>query len=384
MRVAVPKEIESGEKRVAIVPETVKRLAKKGIEVCVESGAGEGSCFRDGEYEEAGAAIEPSAEALLAATDVVIKIQRPTTAELLKIREGTTIISLLYPMVNQDLVQTLAARKITAIAVDSIPRTTLAQMMDVLSSQATIAGYYAVIMAAYALPKFFPMLMTAAGTIAPAKVLILGAGVAGLQAIATAKRLGASVEAFDTRKVVRQQVESLGARFVEVDIAEDAQTSSGYAKELSDEYKRRQAELLHRHIAKSDVCITTALIPGQRAPILIPEEMVQAMRPGSVIVDLAAEQGGNCALTEPGNEVVKHGVTIIGRLNLPSRLAVHASQMYSRNMEKLLLHLMDKDGGLKLNLQEEITQGCVITLGGEVVQPKVKELLSRKGESHAG
>lgn len=378
MRVAVLREIEPGEKRVAIVPETVKRLVKKGVEVCVESGAGEGSCFRDGEYEEAGATIESSVEALLAATDVVIKIQRPTPAEILKIREGTTVISLLYPLTNTDLVSTLATRKITAIAVDSIPRTTLAQMMDVLSSQATVAGYYAVIMAAYALPKFFPMLMTAAGTIAPAKVLILGAGVAGLQAIATAKRLGAAVEAFDTRKVVRQQVESLGARFVEVDIAEDAQTATGYAKELSEEYKQRQAELIHRHTAKSDVCITTALIPGQRAPILITEESVRDMRPGSVIVDLAAEQGGNCALTEPGNEVVSHGVTIIGRLNLPSRLAVHASQMYSRNMEKLLLHLMG-DGGLKINLQEEITAGCVITQGGEVVHPKVKELLSQKG-----
>lgn len=378
MRVAVLKEIEPGEKRVAIVPETVKRLVKKGVEVCVESGAGEGSCFRDGEYEEAGATIESSVEALLTATDVVIKIQRPTPAEILKIREGTTVISLLYPLINLDLVGTLATRKITAIAVDSIPRTTLAQMMDVLSSQATVAGYYAVIMAAYALPKFFPMLMTAAGTIAPAKVLILGAGVAGLQAIATAKRLGAAVEAFDTRKVVRQQVESLGARFVEVDIAEDAQTATGYAKELSEEYKQRQAELIHRHTAKSDVCITTALIPGQRAPILITEESVRDMRPGSVIVDLAAEQGGNCALTEPGNEVMKYGVTIIGRLNLPSRLAVHASQMYSRNMEKLLLHLMG-DGGLKINLQEEITAGCVITQGGEVVHPKVKELLSQKG-----
>ncbi len=383
MKVAVLKEIELGEKRVAIIPETVKRLIKKGIDVCVESGAGDGSYFRDGEYEEAGATIASSAEALLTTTDVAIKIQRPSMAEIHNIHEGTTVISLLYPLVNLDLVTTLSSRKITAIAVDSIPRTTLAQMMDVLSSQATIAGYYAVIMAAYTLPKFFPMLMTAAGTIAPAKTLILGAGVAGLQAIATAKRLGASVEAFDTRKVVRQQVESLGARFIEVDLAEDAQTTSGYAKELSDEYKQRQTELIHRHIAKSDVCITTALIPGQRAPILITEEMVRAMRPGSVIVDLAAEQGGNCALTEPGNEVVKHGVTIIGRLNLPSRLAVHASQMYSRNMEKLLLHLTDKDGGLKINLQEEITQGCVITMGGEVIHPKVKELLSRKGESHA-
>ena len=311
MRIAVPKEIEPGEARIAIVPETVKRLAKKGIEVSVESGAGEGARFADDEYKEAGATIEPSVEALLAAADVVVKVHRPTPEEIAKIREGAALVSLLYPLLNPDLVVTLAARNITAIAVDSIPRTTLAQMMDVLSSQATIAGYYAVILAAHALPKFFPMLMTAAGTIAPAKVLVLGAGVAGLQAVATAKRIGASVEAFDVRKVVKGQVESLGAKFIEVDMAEDAETKSGYAKEVSEEYKRRQAELIHRHIAKSDVCITTALIPGQRAPILITEEMVRDMRPGSVIVDLAAEQGGNCALTEPGAEVVKHGLAVI-------------------------------------------------------------------------
>jgi NAD(P) transhydrogenase subunit alpha len=222
------------------------------------------------------------------------------------------------------------------------------------------------------------MLMTAAGTIAPAKVLVLGAGVAGLQAVATAKRLGAAVEAFDVRKVVRGQVESLGAKFVEVDMSEDAETQSGYAKEVSEVYKRRQAELIHRHIAKSDVCITTALIPGQRAPVLIPEEMVRDMRPGSVIVDLAAEQGGNCSLTEPGAEVVRHGVSIIGLLNLPSRMAVHSSQMYSRNMEKFLLHLLG-DGGLKIDFQDEITGGCVITHGGEIVHPKVREALSREG-----
>ncbi len=380
MRIAVPKEIEPGEARVAIVPETVKRLTGKAIEVSVEGGAGEKACFPDEEYKEAGASVAPSAKALLAAADVVIKIHRPTPAEIAGMREGAALISLLYPLLNPDLVATLAARKITAMAVDSIPRTTLAQMMDVLSSQATIAGYYAVIMAAHALPKFFPMLMTAAGTIAPAKVLVLGAGVAGLQAIATARRIGAAVEAFDVRKVVKGQVESLGAKFVEVDMAEDAQTESGYAKEVSEEYKRRQAELVHRHIAKSDVCITTALIPGQRAPILITEEMVRDMRPGSVIVDLAAEQGGNCALTEPGAEVVKHGVTIIGLLNLPSRVAVHASQMYSRNMEKFLLHLAG-DSGLKLDFQDEITRGCVITHGGEIVHATVKELLSRKGGS---
>jgi len=378
MRIAVPKEIEPGEARIAIVPETVKRLGKKGIEVSVESGAGEGARFADDEYKEAGATIEPSVEALLAAADVVVKVHRPTPEEIAKIREGAALVSLLYPLLNPDLVVTLAARNITAIAVDSIPRTTLAQMMDVLSSQATIAGYYAVILAAHGLPKFFPMLMTAAGTIAPAKVLVLGAGVAGLQAVATAKRIGASVEAFDVRKVVKGQVESLGAKFIEVDMAEDAETKSGYAKEVSEEYKRRQAELIHRHIAKSDVCITTALIPGQRAPILITEEMVRDMRPGSVIVDLAAEQGGNCALTEPGTEVVRHGVAVIGFLNLPSRLAVHASQMYSRNMERFLLHLAG-DSGLKVDFQDEITRGCVITHKGEIVHEKVKELLSRKG-----
>jgi NAD(P) transhydrogenase subunit alpha len=378
MKLAVPKETEPGEERVAIVPETVKRLVTKGIEVLVESGAGEGARFSDEEYKEAGATIEHSVESLLAGSDVVVKIHRPTPAEIAKIREGAALVSPLYPLLYPDLVTTIAARKITAIAVDSIPRTTLAQMMDVLSSQSTIAGYYAVIMAAQALPKFFPMLMTAAGTIAPAKVLVLGAGVAGLQAVATAKRLGAAVEVFDVRKVVKAQVASLGAKFVEVDMAEDAQTESGYAKEVSEEYKRRQADLIHRHIAKSDVCITTALIPGQRAPILITEEMVKAMRPGSVIVDLAAEQSGNCALTEPGTEVVRHGVTILGFLNLPSRMAVHASQMYSRNMEKLLLHLMG-DSGLKIDSQDEITRGCVITHGGEIVHAKVKELLSRKG-----
>ena len=378
MRIAVPKEIGPGEARVAIVPETIRRLVKKGLEVSVESGAGEGARFADDEYKEAGALIEPSADSLLGAADVVVKVQHPTPEEIEKTREGAALISFLFPLINLDVVQALAARRITAIAVDSIPRTTLAQMMDALSSQATISGYVAVIMAAHALPKFFPMLMTAAGTIAPAKVLVLGAGVAGLQAVATAKRLGAAVEAFDVRKVVRGQVESLGAKFVEVNMAEDAQTESGYAKEVSEEYKRRQAELIRQHLGKSDVCVTTALIPGQRAPILITDEMVRDMRPGSVIVDLAAEQGGNCALTEPGTEVVRHGVSIIGLLNLPSRKAVHSSQMYSRNMEKLLLHLLS-DGRLKIDLQDEITRGCVITREGEIVHPKVREALSREG-----
>jgi NAD(P) transhydrogenase subunit alpha len=383
MRIGVPREVVAGEARVAIVPETVKRLVGKGIEVRVQSGAGMGARFSDKEYKEAGATIEPSADALLATVDVVVKVQSPTHNEIEHTREGAALIALLYPLINLPLVGALASRKITGIAVDSIPRTSLAQMMDVLSSQATISGYVAVILAAHALPKFFPMLMTAAGTIAPAKVLVLGAGVAGLQAIATAKRLGAAVEAFDVRKVVRGQVESLGAKFVEVDMAEDAETQSGYAKEVSDEYKRRQAELIHRHIAKSDVCITTALIPGQRAPILIPEAMVKDMRPGSVIVDVAAEQGGNCALTEPGEHVIRHEVSIIGFLNLPSRMPVHSSQMYSRNMEKFLLHLLG-DGRLKIDFQDEITRGCVITHGGEIVHPKVKGALSRREKPDGG
>ena len=378
MKLAVPKETEPGEERVAVVPETVKRLVKKGIVVSVESGAGEGARFPDEEYKEAGATIEHSVESLLAGSDVVVKIHRPTPAEIAKIREGAALVSPLYPLLYPDLVTTIAARKITAIAVDSIPRTTLAQMMDVLSSQSTIAGYYAVIMAAQALPKFFPMLMTAAGTIAPAKVLVLGAGVAGLQAVATAKRLGAAVEAFDVRKVVKAQVESLGAKFVEVDMAEDAQTESGYAKEVSEEYKKRQVEIIHRHIVKSDVCITTALIPGQRAPVLITEEMVRDMRPGSVIVDLAAEQGGNVVGSEPGKDVVRNGVTIIGGLSVPSNVAFHASQAFSRNIEKLLLHIT-ADGAWKIDLNEEITKGCVITREGEIVHAKVRESAAASG-----
>jgi NAD(P) transhydrogenase subunit alpha len=262
----------------------------------------------------------------------------------------------------------------TAIALDMIPRTTVAQMMDILSSQATVAGYCAVLMAASELPRFFPMLMTAAGTIAPAKVLILGAGVAGLQAIGTARRLGAVVEAFDVRKVVKEQVESLGAKFIEVASTEDAQTAGGYAKEMGEEYKQRQAELLAKHCKAADVVITTALIPGMRAPILITEDMVKSMKSGSVIVDLAAEQQGNCALTETGKVVEKHGVTIMGLLDLPSRLSLHASQMYSRNVEKLLLYVT-KDGAWKLDPKDEIVAGSLVTMAGDVVHPKVKEKL---------
>ena len=375
MRIAVPRESTVGERRVPIVPESVKRLVAKKIDVSIESGAGVPSQVTDDDYKAVGATIEPTFDALAAAADVVVRLRVPTLDDIARLKEGSALVSPLFPLVNLDLVKALAARKITAIAVDMIPRTTVAQMMDVLSSQATVAGYYAVLMAATELPRFFPMLMTAAGTIAPARVLVFGAGVAGLQAIGTAKRLGAVVEAFDVRKVVKEQVESLGAKFVVVESEEDAQTAGGYAKEASEGYKQKQAEAIARHVKTADVCITTALIPGQRAPILITEEMVRTMKPGSVIVDLAAEQQGNCALTEAGKTVVKHGVTIMGTLDLPSKLAVHASQMYSRNMEKLLLHL-SKDGALKLDMNEEITKGSVITMNGEVTNARVKERLS--------
>src|SRR5580658_7806610 len=322
MRIAVRKEGGAGERRVAIVPESVKRLAAKKIDVSVEAGAGAASFCSDDEYRAAGARVDASADAVLADADAVVQIRPPSVAEVGKLKQGSTLISLLFPLVDHDVVRALAARKVTSLAVDMIPRTTVAQMMDVLSSQATAAGYEAVLLAAGALPRFFPMLMTAAGTIAPARVLILGAGVAGLTAIGTARRLGAVVEAFDVRKVVKEQVESLGAKFVEVESAEDAQTAGGYAKETSEEYKKKQAEALARHVKTADVVITTALIPGQRAPILVTEEMVKSMKAGSVIVDLAAEQQGNCALTETGKVGEKYSVTIMGLLDLPGRLAV--------------------------------------------------------------
>ncbi len=371
MRIAVRKEDAPGERRVSLVPESVKRLAAKKVEVSVEAGAGALAYASDDEYRAAGARVDASA-ALLADADAVLQIRPPTVESVKHLKEGSALVSLLYPLVNLDVVRALAARRITAIAADMIPRTTLAQMMDVLSSQATAAGYEAVLLAASALPRFFPMLMTAAGTIAPAKVLVLGAGVAGLQAIGTARRLGAVVEAFDVRKVVKEQVESLGAKFVEVE-AEDAAAAGGYAKELSEASKKKQADAIAAHAAKADVVICTALIPGRRAPVLLTADMVKGMRAGSVVVDLAAEQQGNCELTKPGQTVVEHGVTIIGQTDLTSRMCSHASQMYSRNMEKLLLYVT-KDGAWKLDFKDEIVAGSVITHEGAIVHPKVKEL----------
>lgn len=374
MKIAVLKEAASHERRVPIVPDSVKRLGQKKIEVVVEAGAGERALSSDADYTKEGATVEATHAATLAAADAVMRLRIPTLEEVALLEEGSALFAPLLPLVSHDLVRALAAKKVTSFAVDFIPRTTVAQMMDVLSSQATAAGYYAVVLAAASLPRFFPMLITAAGTIAPATLLVLGAGVAGLSAIGAAKRLGARVEAFDVRKVVKEQVESLGAKFVEVDSDEDAQTAGGYAKEVSEEYKRKQAEAIAAHVAKADVVICTALIPGKRAPVLVTEAMVRAMKPGSVVVDLAAEQGGNCEGCEPGKTVVKHGVTIVGALDMPSNLAVHASQMWSRNMEKLMFHLT-KDGALKLDMKDEITRGCLITHDGQVVQERVREAL---------
>ncbi len=379
MRVAVQKESAPGERRVAVVPESVKRLAAKKIDVSVESNAGAAAFASDDEYAAQGARVDATRDTLLGDADAVVQIRPPSIGDVARLREGSALVSLLYPLANPDLVRALAARKITAIAADMIPRTTLAQMMDVLSSQATAAGYEAVLMAATALPRFFPMLMTAAGTIAPARVLVLGAGVAGLQAIGTARRLGAVVEAFDVRKVVKEQVESLGAKFVDVD-SEDAQTAGGYARELTEAAKKKQSEALARHAAKADVIICTALIPGRRAPVLVTADMVRSMRTGSVIVDLAAEQQGNCELTRPGETVVEHGVTIIGATDVTSRMCAHASQMYSRNMEKLLFYVT-KDGAWRLDFKDEIVAGCVITHAGAIVHAKVKELVDSSGSS---
>ena len=375
MQIAVVKETLPGERRVALVPESVKRLVKKGFGVSVETGAGAEALYSDAAFVDAGAEIVTDRAALLAKADLVVAVNGPQT-NLNGLKEGGQFIAFMKPLTEHASVKDLAARKVTSFALDLVPRTTLAQSMDTLSSMATVGGYKAVLLAASTLPKFFPMLTTAAGTVAPAKVLILGAGVAGLQAIATAKRLGAVVEAFDARAAGKEQVESLGAKFVEVPSdGEDAETAGGYAKETSDAYKQRQQELIKARIARADVVITTALIPGKPAPLLIPTDMVMGMQPGSVIVDLAAEMGGNCELTKPGETiVVSNGVTIIGILNLPATMPTHASQMFSRNVEKLLLHLATSDG-FKLEREEAITAGCLVTHAGEIVHSAVKSAL---------
>jgi H+-translocating NAD(P) transhydrogenase subunit alpha len=370
MRIAVPREIRSGERRVALVPESVKKLAKAGIAVAIERGAGEASFLTDSLYAEAGAELEGDVAALLGGADLVLKVQAPAFNEVLKrdetdlMREGAMLLATLVPARHADVVTKLAERKVTAFAIDLIPRITRAQSMDTLSSMANIAGYKAVLIAANHLPRYFPMLMTAAGTVFPAKVFVIGAGVAGLQAIATAHRLGAAVEATDTRPVVKEQVESIGAKFVGV-VAEEAQDASGYAKELSADFYRRQSELIGERCAAADAVITTALIGGVKAPKLISAEMVKSMKPGSVIVDLAAEAGGNCELTQPGRTVVVHGVTICGNENLPAEVPWHGSTLYSRNLTAFVLAFW-KDGAFRLDLDDEIIRGCLVTHAGEV------------------
>jgi len=376
--IGVPRERAPRERRVAATPETVARYLKRGFRVIVEQEAGLAAGFPDEEYRQAGAEIVAEPGDLYRRASVIIKVQRPLPEEIEFLQPGHVIIAFLQPLIAPELVAVLAERGVVAVSMDTIPRITRAQPMDALSSMSTVAGYKAVLLAANELPKFFPLMMTAAGTIRPAKVLVLGAGVAGLQAIATARRLGALVEAFDTRPVVKEQVESLGAKFLELDVT--TEEVGGYAKELAEEHLRREQELIHRHCLEADVVITTALVPGRRAPLLIRETTVREMRPRSVIVDLAAEMGGNCELTVPGETVVRYGVTIMGPLNLPSEMAYTASQMYARNVATLLEHLAPK-GEFVWNLEDEITRGVVLTKDGTILHgPTLERLKAIKEE----
>ena len=374
MIVGVPTEHAPGEHRVGLTPDAVPRLAQRNLTVLVEPGAGAGASLPDDAFREAGAEIATGADDLLARADIVVRIGRVETGEVAALRSGTVLIGYLRPLADPELVQALAGSGVTAFSMEAIPRVTRAQRMDSLSSQATVGGYRAVILAAEALPKFFPMLMTAAGTVPPAKVLVLGAGVAGLQAIATARRLGGVVSAFDTRPAVKEQVLSLGAAFVELEmeVGETAQDARGYATVLSESQQVEQQRLLERHIADMDVVITTAAVPGQPAPRLIPANVVEAMRTGSVIVDLAAETGGNCELTEPGEVVERHGVKLIGTLNLPSGMPLHASQMYARNIQAVLEHLV-VEGAVTLDFEDEITADAVVTHEGRVTSRLLQE-----------
>jgi H+-translocating NAD(P) transhydrogenase subunit alpha len=361
VKVGVPKETAAGERRVALVPDAAGRLVDAGFEVLVQTGAGAGAYFDDQAYEAGGARVVDN---VYGDADVVAKVQKPSPEDVGALREGTVLIGFLQPLTDPETTRRLAERGVTAFAMESIPRITRAQSMDALSSQSTVSGYKAALLAAERLPRFFPMLMTAAGTVTPAKVLVLGAGVAGLQAIATSHRLGAVVSGFDVRPVVREQVESLGASFLDLGIVGE-ETEGGYAQELSAEQQEQQQRELEQRIPEFDAVITTALIPGRPAPTLIPASAVAAMRAGSVIVDLAAETGGNCELTEPGEEVEREDVTIIGFTNLPSSMPAHASQLYSRNVSALLTHLAP-EGELKLDFDDEITAGACVTRTTEV------------------
>jgi NAD(P) transhydrogenase subunit alpha len=376
LTIGVPRETAPNERRVALTPDGVKKYVAAGVTVLVQKDAGKDAFISDAIFENAGAKIVEETAGIYKYSDLVLKVQKPTFEEIDHMQPGSTLIAFLSPMVDLDLVKHLQERKITSLSMDAIPRTTRAQYMDALSSQATVGGYKAVLIAAYELPKFFPLLTTAAGNIPPAKVLVIGAGVAGLMAIGTARRLGAVVEAYDARSVVKEQIESLGGKYVEIDTGADLAGAGGYAKEATDEILRRQQEGLAERAAKSDVIITTAAVPGRPAPRLIPATTVERMPPGSVIVDLAAETGGNCELTEKGKIVHRHGVTIVGTLNLPSTLAVHSSQMYSKNLQNLLALMIDKDGQFHLDMNDDIIANTVITMSGNVIHEGTKQRLA--------
>lgn len=374
MRVAVPKEIYPGEQRVALTPASVSLLIKAGLEVMIESGAGEGSFHADEAYDEVGAELVTHAAELYASADVVLKVRPPTSDEVEFLHAGMVLVAMMDAFFEVNLLRQLAAADVTVFGLEFVPRISRAQSMDVLSSMAAIAGYRAVLEAATRVPKYFPMLMTSAGTIAPAKVFVIGAGVAGLMAIATAKRLGAVVEAYDTRPAVKEQVESVGARFVEFELdtgaAEDA---GGYARAQSNEFYRKQQAQMKERVAAADVVITTAAIPGKRAPVLISDEMVQAMTPGSVIVDLAAERGGNAEGAVAGEVVERHGVQIIGYTDYPSRSSVHASQLFSKNISTFLLNMV-KEEELKIDLDDEIIKGSLLVHTGAIVHEMLVSL----------
>lgn len=375
MNLAITKESRINERRVAVTPDIVKLLVKHGFSCLIAHDAGLSSGFDNNMYEKAGGKLISDKADLLKEADVLLKINAPTSDELSLLREGSVTISFLYAYTVPELVAEINRKRISAFAMDAVPRISRAQKMDALSSQANLAGYKAVLLGANALGKIFPLMMTAAGTITPAKVMIFGAGVAGLQAIATARRLGAVVEVTDVRAETKEQVESLGGRFLQVD-GEGVQTEGGYAREVTPEYLQKQKELVAKHVAEADLVITTALVIGKRAPVLVTEDMVKAMKIGAVIVDMAVESGGNCELSESGDTVVKHGVTIIGETNLPSLLSMNASELYARNISTLLLHLADQNG-FKWELEEAITKGSLITHKGELIHPFTKELLSK-------
>jgi NAD(P) transhydrogenase subunit alpha len=378
MLVVALKETAAGERRVALTPDAVRTLAREGVELAIEAGAGAAAGYPDAAYEKAGARIEADAGALLAAADVAAVVQGDAE-QAGRLREGAVLVGLLRPLDRPERARELASRRTTAFAMELMPRITRAQSMDALSSQANLAGYRAVLVAAAQIAKAFPMMVTAAGTISPARVLVLGAGVAGLQAIATARRLGSIVEAYDVRPAVKEQVESLGARFVELELeTAGAEDAGGYAVAQSDDFLEKQRELLSQRVAAADVVVTTALVPGSRAPRLVEEEALRAMKPGSVVVDLAAEQGGNCALSRPDETVEVDGVRILGPTNLPSEVAFHASQMYAKNVANFLQHLIS-DGKLELDFDDEITSGALLTHAGEVSNERVRALLEGGG-----